>query len=632
MTDCESQGQPVPAWSLVLAGVAVALMPMQVRFPGPIPLTPGDVAMGFAFAGLLFVTWRQGRRVAFAWPLAAFLAVYAMANVFAASGTKGAIESAQKTEQLLCGVLVVSLLLGQRRRWVVWLVGVGLAVNVLVALNQVGKGFGPEVTGLFRSRMALGLYLTAALAWSLPFWLQWARNLPRAVVTVLATTLVLAFVAHGQMLVAAVLVLSAVGMLHSRRGLILTLCSLALLLVSLWVGPGATGRIQALSASLSPFRDGRIRQAHTELVAAVRAANEHKLVGQGTRGYQGWIGTYYRELPNPSFNDIETDTQSGLGILLSTVGYPATALFVFLLLAGVVHGVERYHGSGRESVLHLAGAGGLLAVFPGLLLSDPFVRGVAWYVVLAFASVCQPVGEPRPASVLWTTELDWRRILGCCVVLGVLTGLIVVRGWGGAAPAFTPSPPSGDGPVSQASMSGAAAAAAAPSAVAATGAPRTTGTFESDVDFFRVIDASEAKEVSAPMISAKDARAAKGTILRIPDEAGVPPEDGEPDVKYGGAVFEIEAPKAIRCNVWLRVWWEGSCGNSIFYKLAGNQPMVVGNDGTYDAWHWLAAPGTHNLAKGPNQFFVLNREDGVRLDQILITGDLEYVPQGIEEE
>ena len=617
---------------MILACVGVALMPMQVSFPGPVPLTLADVAMGLAFAGLLFVAWRQGRGVAFAWPVAAFLVVYALANVLAGSGLKGAIESAQKTEQLLCGVLVVSLLLRHRAQWVVWVVAAGLAVNVLAALNQSGKGFGPEVTGLFRSRMALSLYLTAALAWSLPFWLQWAQSLPRAVVVVLATTLMLAFVPHGQMLMLAVLVLSVVGMLHSRRGLVLTLCSLALLLVSLWVGPGGAGRTQALSASLSPFREGRVRQAHTELVAAVRAANEHKLTGQGAGNYQGWIGTYYRELPNPSFNDIETDTQSGLGILLASAGYPAAALFVLLLLAGVVHGIERYHGSDKQSVVHLAGAGGLLAVVPGLLLSDPFVRGVAWYVVLALAAVCQPAGQSRTASVCWTCGLGWRKILGCCVALGVLTGLIAVRGRGGATPAPVPSPrPVGDS-VSQTAEPGAVAAVATSTAAAVPVAAGGTGTFEADVDFFRVIDASEAKDVSAPMISAPDPRAAKGTILRIPDKAGVPPEDGEPELKYGGATFEIEAPKDIRCNVWLRVWWEGSCGNSIFYQLVGKQPMVVGNDGTYDAWHWLPAPGTHNLVKGTNRFLVLNREDGVRFDQVLITGDLEYVPQGIEEE
>ena len=632
MTDAEPKGQPVPAWSLILACVGVALMPMQVSFPGPVPLTLADVAMGLAFAGLLFVAWRQGRGVAFAWPVAAFLVVYALANVLAGSGLKGAIESAQKTEQLLCGVLVVSLLLSQRSRWVVWLVAAGLAVNVLAALNQSGQGFGPGVTGLFRSRMALSLYLTVALAWSLPFWLQWARSLPRAVVVVLAMTLVLAFVAHGQMLVAAVVVLGVVSMLHSRRGLTLTLCSVVLLLLSLWIGPGGAGRTQALSASLSPFREGRVRQAHTELVAAVRAANEHKLVGHGAGNYQGRIGTYYRELPNPSFNDIETDTQSGLGILLATAGYPATALLVFLLLAGLVHGVERYHGSGGESVVHLAGAAGLLAVLPGLLLSDPFVRGLAWYVAVALAAVCQPVGEPRRASVCWTCELGWREILGCCVALGVLTGLVAVRGRGGAAPAPRPSPRPVDDTVTQVSQSAAAGVAAGTATASVAAAPVATGTFEADVDFFRVIDASDAKEIGPPMISAKDPRAGKGTILRIPDKAGVPPEDGEPGMKHGGASFEIEAPKDIRCNVWLRVWWEGSCGNSIFYQLVGKQPMVVGNDGTYDAWHWLPAPGTHNLVKGTNRFLVLNREDGVRFDQVLITGDLEYVPQGIEEE
>jgi len=80
---------------------------------------------------------------------------------------------------------------------------------------------------------------------------------------------------------------------------------------------------------------------------------------------------------------------------------------------------------------------------------------------------------------------------------------------------------------------------------------------------------------------------------------------------------------------------EGACGNSVFVKVdEAGKPMAVGNDGTYNAWHWLKVPvpQPYELGAGKHQIIVLNREDGIRLDQLLLTGDLEYVPQGIEEE
>jgi len=58
----------------------------------------------------------------------------------------------------------------------------------------------------------------------------------------------------------------------------------------------------------------------------------------------------------------------------------------------------------------------------------------------------------------------------------------------------------------------------------------------------------------------------------------------------------------------------------------------VGNDGTYHTWHWLESPKTYKLTAGKHTITLLNREDGIMFDQMLITNDMAYFPQGIEEE
>jgi len=251
----------------------------------------------------------------------------------------------------------------------------------------------------------------------------------------------------------------------------------------------------------------------------------------------------------------------------------------------------------------------------GSTVSDPFVRGVGWYVALAFASAFVPA----------TAHAGYGRLLGVPKIIG----------WGaalGGLVALTFLIPTSAKPQQFVRI---VAVPDQPATTPATTVAPSTGTqaFLADIDFFRVVDAAEARAFTAPMIADKDHKAAKGTILRIPDEKGKPPEGEEPDMKYGGATFELEVAKPVKCRIWVRVWWEGACGNSIYVRPAeGEKALVVGNDGTYDMWHWLALPQEVDFPAGTSTISILNREDGIRFDQILVTGDLQYIPQGIEEE
>ena len=60
--------------------------------------------------------------------------------------------------------------------------------------------------------------------------------------------------------------------------------------------------------------------------------------------------------------------------------------------------------------------------------------------------------------------------------------------------------------------------------------------------------------------------------------------------------------------------------------------MTVGNDGTYNAWHWMKSPKSYKLRAGKHKLYILNREDGIKFAQAFITNDKNLVPQGFEEE
>ena len=120
-----------------------------------------------------------------------------------------------------------------------------------------------------------------------------------------------------------------------------------------------------------------------------------------------------------------------------------------------------------------------------------------------------------------------------------------------------------------------------------------------------------------------------GAFLQIAEGKGNPPK-----LNTGEADYTFVVQTAGQYFLWCRVWWEGECSNSFSMSLDGNTPFVFGEDGTYNAWHWVQAPKglkQLNLTVGRHTLRIMNREDGVGLDQILLTDSKRVVPVGIQD-
>jgi len=123
---------------------------------------------------------------------------------------------------------------------------------------------------------------------------------------------------------------------------------------------------------------------------------------------------------------------------------------------------------------------------------------------------------------------------------------------------------------------------------------------------------------------------ASGAYLEIPEGAGNPPK-----VEAGKAVFTVDVPKDGAFTLWCRVWWEAECGNSFTVKIDDQPAFLFGEDATYKTWHWVKSPVARStapikLTKGSHTLTFHNREDGVRLDQVLLSADKRFVPVEIE--
>ncbi len=152
-----------------------------------------------------------------------------------------------------------------------------------------------------------------------------------------------------------------------------------------------------------------------------------------------------------------------------------------------------------------------------------------------------------------------------------------------------------------------------------------------------LVAAESATETEAPMALVTNAVAASdightasgGAWLAIPEKAGNPPK-----LEKGFAKYEIDIPSDGGWYLWARVLWDGECSNSFTVQIDDGAPFLFGEDMTFNVWHWVRYPVSRMakpmaLSKGRHTIVFRNREDGVALDQFLLTTEKRYVPVGI---
>ena len=154
------------------------------------------------------------------------------------------------------------------------------------------------------------------------------------------------------------------------------------------------------------------------------------------------------------------------------------------------------------------------------------------------------------------------------------------------------------------------------------------------------VEAEAAFTNEAPMVLVKMGALAPGmkpmegasgnAYLEVPLGAGKTPK-----VKAGTAKFSVEIPADGAYTFWLRTCWEGECSNTLLVQIDDQRPFLVGADATFHAWHWIKYPLSKMtpppaMTKGTHTLTIIHREDGVRLDQLLLSSSPRFVPVGIE--
>jgi hypothetical protein len=134
------------------------------------------------------------------------------------------------------------------------------------------------------------------------------------------------------------------------------------------------------------------------------------------------------------------------------------------------------------------------------------------------------------------------------------------------------------------------------------------------------VDLAEAARVEPPFMLTADGGAAGGLAVVLP-------KDVRTAERTGRVRVPVRAPAGGEYAVWLRVRWRDECSNSISVQVGAEPERDVGNDVVFGAWHWVAA-GVFTLKEGENALVLREREDGVALDQVLLTRDAAFQPTG----
>jgi hypothetical protein len=213
----------------------------------------------------------------------------------------------------------------------------------------------------------------------------------------------------------------------------------------------------------------------------------------------------------------------------------------------------------------------------------------------------------------------------------------------GEATALSSTPAAVSGDAGSTPLTGASPAPVAP----AQRSPATrgeSGDLEHLSRFVAVTDKSgtrsiwfEAEEMTADpsLTTVRDPDALGGAFLK----ATAPGQrwDGQgaaPAIDQASAVVSV--PKAGRYAVWVRMRYANAQSSSLWLRVDGGKAIRVGNDTSgYGVWKWV---GWHDgredlrvhidLRPGDHVITLLAPEQGVAIDSILVTSDLEMTPTG----
>ena len=355
------RAQQIPIWLNIICFIAVLTMFNQIKLSLPegfanaihmAPLAQGiislaDIGFIIAFVAVMVQLFTKHKTIHLPWMAPAAIAVFAIANIVSRTGIDGAIETAQLAEQLFGGVILFAFMTKFMPRTTLAAVTTAFIINLCVAgiqyflygyymtiapadIKALPWGFGPAMTGLFRSRMAFSFFMATALVWCLPQWIAAPdkysiRNLN--IIGLVFALLVVAFffIPYGQMMIIAIIAAIIAASFVTSRSAIMVIVAATISLLFLFAIQDPLPQATFLS-TISPLKGAdyvadasilfnrktpaepqeasefshELKSCHYDFIAALRMACRRPWSGIGSGRYQANIRRCYQpDLPSP---------------------------------------------------------------------------------------------------------------------------------------------------------------------------------------------------------------------------------------------------------------------------------------------------------------------------------------------
>ncbi|MFT5130120.1 MAG: hypothetical protein ACI8W8_003749 [Rhodothermales bacterium] len=313
--------------------------------------------------------------------------------------------------------------------------------------------------------------------------------------------------------------------------------------------------------------DGHPKRLLIEMEASLPAIQEAAVTGHGLGRYKTVIHDYFQQFPDADDNKILPDTNSTYAMLAVESG-PLAAIVLLLGLLGMAAAAWR---SGNRLA-----ASALVALIISGFFTTIVTRNTGMTV-------------------------------GC--ILGLASGFGVL-------------------PIGHTLLRGGLVALAG---VACLALPRANST-KPDAPQIRIIERGTAESADFVVVEAEMPLLPPTGVMAIApanDASGnralaVSAGKGKGE---GIASYRFEGLEPVEYTVWVRVLWQDGCGNSIGL-VAGDRRMIV-TDERFGRWHWLSASRRLTPQDGKLEFALHNLEDGIKIDQIVVTPDAGFEPYGV---
>ena len=542
---------------------------------------------------------------------------WATVSCAAAAGLGGGLlKACQLGWYLLVGPFVVAMLPEERGNMMKGL-AIGLVANVLTAcIMPFFETFGGPCGGLMLSRTGYGVGMAIALALllmrdALP--LAWVTA-PWGSVALMLCGLSLSGLSGIVLCCLAIAMSYRNGFIIRERQLHLA-PFLAAVLLMLLISPA---RRDTLMDCVTPSEKTELSEVSPrrwvqERVCAWRAIKDSPWFGFGPGQYQAMVGMarFRGRFPRPNETKVELNTQVGWQVVAIEYGFVAAALIAVGLIVLVLNGLW------RKGKVNPNAASAALFVFLGMFFTPLLVKGAGMLVALALGVMLQAkqqsaqaavagsdvaasgsVSEP-PKHICWATGLN---------KLGISWSLLRQP-----LPLF---------------------ALWAAALVAMVGVQRVGALKASDDNggneelasgaFVTIVEAETLLNIAKPFEIHEDAACSGGRVVEIPDRI----LEDDAVLRQIRVTYPLEMQEAKTLHLWMRARWKDGCGNSVYVSWDGETPSLAGNDGTYQAWHWIYG-GDVNLTVGKHELALLPSEDGVEIDQLILCDDSQFRPTGV---